>query len=135
MSMEENLNSLGWKVRNVPGLINRIGPLWARRRGDNWEYGLMLDESHCNSAGLIHGGIVTTLADHALSAIAWEAAERRPCVTIQLGTHFLSPIRAGSFLVAQGSVVQLGRSTLFMEGVLSVDGKKVAVASGVWKQA
>lgn len=135
MTIETHLNALGWKVRNVSGLLDRIGPLWARRRDDGWEYGLLLDESHCNSAGLVHGGVVTTLADHALSAIAWEAVERHPCVTIQLGTHFLAPIHAGSFLVARGSVVQLGRSTLFMEGVLSVEEKKVAVASGVWKRA
>lgn len=134
MMTEESLNSSGWKVRDVPGLLNRIGPLWARRKADSWEYGLLLDESHCNSAGLIHGGVVTTLADHALSVIAWEASGRHPCVTVQLGTQFLAPIRAGSFLVAHGSVVQLGRSTLFMEGVLTVEKEKVAVASGVWKR-
>ena len=32
-------------------------------------------------------------ADHGLSFLAWEAAERTLCTTIQLNTHFLDAIR------------------------------------------
>lgn len=135
MTTEQHLSALGWKARSVPGFLDGIGPLWARRLDDVWEYGLLLNESHRNSAGMVHGGVVDTLADHALSALAWEAAERRPCITIQLGTHFLSPIQPGDFLEARGAVVQQGRSLIFMEGRLSVGKRDVASASGVWKLA
>lgn len=134
MTLQQDLAALGWRARRVPGLLERIGPLWTRREDDGWGYGLLLDESHCNGAGMVHGGVVTTLADHALSALAWEAAERHPCITIQLGSQFLAPIRPGDFLEARGAVVQRGRSLLFMEGRLSVGERDVASASGVWKR-
>ena|SRR5690554_4662776 len=134
MTESQNLAALGWKPRKVPGLLDRIGPLWTRRENEQWGYGLLLDESHCNGAGMVHGGVVTTLADHALSAIAWEAAERLPCITIQLGTQYLAPVRPGDFLEARGMVIQRGRSLLFMEGRLSVGERDVASASGVWKR-
>ena len=135
MTTRQDLVALGWKSRSVPGLIDLIGPLWTRREDDSWGYGLLLDESHCNGVGMVHGGIATVLADHSLSALAWEAAGRHPCITIHLDTHFLAPIRPGSFLEARGSVVQLGRSLLFLEGKLSVGDHVVSMASGVWKQA
>lgn len=134
MMMPQNLTALGWKARSVPGLMDRVGPLWTRREDEGWGYGLLLDESHCNGAGMVHGGMVTMLADHALSALAWEAAGRQPCITVHLGTHFLAPIRPGDFLEARGSVAQQGRSLLFMEGKLFVSERVVSLVSGVWKQ-
>lgn len=133
--MEKDLKLLGWKARSAPGLMNFIGPLWTRQENDSWGYGLLLEEHHCNPAGIVHGGIITTLADHALSTLAWEASGRQPCITIQLGTHFLLPVQPGTFLEARGCIVQQGRSLFFMEGRLSVEDRDVALVNGVWKKA
>jgi uncharacterized protein (TIGR00369 family) len=131
--VEATLQEDGWKRRTLAGFIQSTGPLWTRRDGNIWQYGILTSSSHANPAGLVHGGLLATLMDHTLSAIAWEAVGRRPCVTVQLDTQFLSPVVPGAFLKATGDVVRATRSLVFMRGVLSVDDDVVLTGSAVLK--
>jgi uncharacterized protein (TIGR00369 family) len=128
-----DLQQAGWKQRPLAGFIQSAGPLWTRRQGDGWQYGILTSAEHANPAGVVHGGLISTLMDHALSAIGWQAAGRRPCVTVQLDTQFLAPVVPGAFLKATGRVVRATGSLLFMQGELSVDDNAVASGSAVLK--
>jgi uncharacterized protein (TIGR00369 family) len=123
----------GWKARTLGGFIEAAGPLWTRREAEGWAYAILAEEKHTNPAGIVHGGVLTTLLDHALSAIAWEANERRACVTVTLDVHFLSPSRPGDFIEARGQVVRQTGSLLFMRGALSVSGRDIASATALLK--
>lgn len=123
----------GWKARALPGFIGVVGPLWTKREGDRWSYGFLAEDRHANPAGLVHGGMLTTLADHALSAIAWEASSRAPCVTIALDVHFLAVARPGDFVVARGEVVRQSASLVFMRGQLTVADREIAAATAILK--
>lgn len=123
----------GWRQRALPGFIGLVGPLWTRQEDAGWAYGLLTTPAHLNPAGLVHGGLLTTLIDHALSAIAWQALERRPCVTVQLDTQFLTAAREGQFLEARGRVVRATGSLVFMQGQVSVAGVELISASAVLK--
>src|ERR1700682_1365326 len=74
----------GWQPRALPGFLHFVGSLWTKKEGDSWAYGIVAEDKHTNPAGVVHGGMLTTLLDHALSAIAWEANERKPCITVAL---------------------------------------------------
>jgi len=78
MSLATDPSRDGWTPRALPGFAGLVGPLWTRREGDGWAYAILVEDRHANPAGLAHGGLVSTLADHALSVIAWEANARRP---------------------------------------------------------
>lgn len=133
-AMHDTLSAAGWKLRTaLPGFAGLVGPLWTRKEQGQWAFGLLATEAHTNPAGLVHGGLLTTLADHTLSAIAWEALGRRPCVTVQLDTHFLAAARAGQFLEARGRVVRAASSLVFLQGQVWVDGSEVITASAVLK--
>lgn len=67
----------GWKPRSLEGFFGLVGPLWARKEEGAWAYGFVAEKKHTNAAGIVHGGMLATLIDHALSAIAWEANDRR----------------------------------------------------------
>ncbi|MGE0714286.1 MAG: PaaI family thioesterase [Alphaproteobacteria bacterium] len=123
----------GWKQRNVRGFSELVGPFWTRRDEQGWAYGFLAGDRHVNPSGVVHGGMLMTLADQALSITVWEAAERRPCVTVQLDTHFLSPVRPGDFVEARARVVRRTRSMVFVDGALAVNGDTVLTAMGVWK--
>jgi acyl-coenzyme A thioesterase PaaI-like protein len=41
-------------------------PLFSRRGERSVEIGLWLREAHCNSCGLLHGGVIAALADNAM---------------------------------------------------------------------
>lgn len=127
------LRSNGWRERSLPGFVGLVGPLWTRKEDGGWAYGLLATDDHINPAGLVHGGLLTTLIDHALSAIAWEALGRRACVTVQLDTQFLAAARAGQFLEARGRVVRATASLVFMQGQIGVAGGEIVSASAVLK--
>nr|WP_316641650.1 PaaI family thioesterase [uncultured Roseateles sp.] len=129
----ETLSAKGWRQRTLPGFAGLVGPLWTRKEEHSWAYGLLATQDHLNPANVVHGGLLTTLIDHALSAIAWEALERRACVTVQLDTHFLSAAREGQFLEARGRVVKATGSLVFMQGRVSVDGVELITASSLLK--
>lgn len=128
------VSSDGWRSHTLPGLMGGLGPLLTRREGDGWAYALHLNEGHLNQAGIVHGGTVSALLDHALSTIAWQTSERTPCVTVQLNISFLGASRPGQLLVARGRVTHQTGSLLFMEGTLHADNAHVASAQAVMKR-
>jgi uncharacterized protein (TIGR00369 family) len=129
----DNLQAQGWRSRALPGFVGLVGPLWTRKEEPDWAYGILAGPEHMNPAGLVHGGLLMSLMDHALSAIAWEAVGRRACVTVQMDTKFLSSARKGSFLVARGRVTRATASMVFMNGMVSVENKEILVASALLK--
>ncbi|MNS35195.1 Thioesterase superfamily protein [compost metagenome] len=129
----ESLAAEGWRCKALPGFAGLIGPLWVRKEAQAWAYGLLATADHLNPAGVVHGGLLTALLDHGLSAIAWQALDRRACVTVQLDTHFLAPARAGQFLEVRGQLLRATSSLVFMRGELSVAGNVVATGAAVLK--
>ncbi|MFV0280040.1 MAG: hotdog domain-containing protein, partial [Rhodoblastus sp.] len=65
--------------------------------------------------------------------IAWEAAGRRKCVTLQLENQFLAAVRSGDFVECDTEIVRAARTVIFIRGVLKVKGRPVMAAHGIWK--
>lgn len=129
----DQLQSQGWKSRQLAGFMGHSGPLWTRREGDGWAYGLFAEDKHLNPAGVVHGGALATLIDHVVSTVAWEACDRTPCVTVQLDTHFLAEVRAGEFAQARASITARTGGLVFVDGLVQVDGRSVLAARAVMK--
>ncbi len=127
------LEADGWVTREASGYMGLVGPIYARREATAWAYGVRADVQHLNQNGNVHGGMLVTLADSALGMIVWEAVERRPCVTVQLNTQFVSAASAGEFIEARAEIVRKTRSLVFIRGQLTVGPRIVIVADGIWK--
>jgi acyl-coenzyme A thioesterase PaaI-like protein len=125
--------ALGWRPMRGAALPAGIGFPWSKRSDDQWRYGLLTTAEHANPQGALHGGILMTFADHGLSMLAWDAAERAPCTTIQLNTHFLSAVTPGDFVELQGEVTRATRGLVFVRGLLSVGERDVAAVDGIWR--
>ena len=84
---------------------------------------------HLNLQGLVHGGILATLADTAMGLAVRTALEPgRRHVTVQLGIEFLSPGRTGT-IAARGRTVKIGTQLGFAEAdVMNADGRVLARA-------
>ena len=130
----QSLSEQGWKQRELPGFAGLIGPLWTRRLPqEGWAYGILADDRHTNPAGRVHGGLLMSLIDHAMSTVAWEHVGRIACVTVQMDTRFLGAAKAGEFVVANASVEKATSSLVFTRGVLRVHGQDIVSASAVMK--
>jgi uncharacterized protein (TIGR00369 family) len=84
---------------------------------------------HLNLQGLVHGGILATLADTAMGlAVRTVLEPGRRHVTVQLGIEFLSPGRPGR-ITARGRSVKIGTQLGFAEAdVMNADGRLLARA-------
>jgi hypothetical protein len=127
----------GWRTLPSAAMPGSLGVPWARKSGDHWIYGLLTGAEHANPNGVVHGGVLMAFADHALSLLAWEAAERAPCTTIQLNTHFLDAIKPGEFIELRGEVTRRTRGLVFVRGVIGAHAgdkiRDVGAIDGIWR--
>lgn len=123
-----------WREHHPSGLMSALGPLLSRREATGWVYGLHVDDRHLNQAGMVHGGTLTALLDHALSTIAWEHAGKTSCVTVQLNTSFLRSAKPGQTLSARGVVTHGSGSMLFLDGTLHADDELIATGQAIMKR-
>ena len=127
----------GWRALRGAAMPGGLGIPWARKIDGHWQYGLLTGAEHANPAGVVHGGVIMAFADHALSFLAWEAADRAPCTTIQLNTHFLDAIQPGAFIELRGEVTRRTRGLVFVRGVIGVrKGETMddaGAVDGIWR--
>jgi len=127
----------GWRALPGAALPSGLGIPRSKKADGRWWYGLQTMAEHGNPNDVVHGGVLMAFADHGLSLLAWEAAERSPCTTIQLNTHFLDVVQPGDFLELRGEVTRRTRGLVFLRGtvgVRDVDGARDVVAvDGIWR--
>ena len=101
--------------------------------------GLFLAEQHCNSRGLVHGGLIAALSDNAmgLSCVAALMAAGRDAgkglVTVSLGTDYLGSAKLGEWLEIDPEPVKVGGSICFARAIARGDGKPIAMANATFK--
>ena len=136
MTDQERVDSAapeGWTRRELKGIPASLEAFWTRREGDAWRYAVKLDERHQNAQGYIHGGVLSTFADHAMSLVIWEASGRANCTTVQMNSHFLSALKAPAFVEIDVSITKRGRQMIFVRGLLHSEGEPIMDVTGVWR--
>ena len=127
----------GWRALAGAAMPGGLGIPWAKKLDGKWLYGLLTDPEHSNPNGVVHGGVLMAFADHGLSFLAWEAAERAPCTTIQLNTHFLDAIRPGEFIELHAEITRRSRGLVFVRGILVARTgdqlREVGAVDGIWR--
>jgi uncharacterized protein (TIGR00369 family) len=112
---------------------NRAGPFfWARLPDGTHSFAMTAAERHCNSQGIVHGGLLMTMIDLAL-VITAKSAPGEQLVTVSLNSEFLSSARAGDLIEARGELLRRTRSLAFVRGQISCGDQTLLVASAVLK--
>jgi len=121
------------------GLTDPWEPLYSRKLDDRVQMGLYLADQHCNSRGLVHGGLIAALSDNAmgLSCAAALAAIGRDAgkglVTVSLGTDFVGSAKLGDWLLIDPEPIKTGGSICFARAIVSSNAKPVAMANATFK--
>jgi uncharacterized protein (TIGR00369 family) len=71
---------------------------------------------HTNPMGLIHGGLITSIADAAMGNAIRSLGIIG--VTVDLSAAFTAAARVGDTIVARGKVLQAGKSMIFAEAMV-----------------
>src|ERR1700686_2125573 len=89
-------------------------PLYSRRTSDAVIIGLRLTKPHTNGRGLIHGGLIATLADNAMGySCAHVMGGVSSLVTIGLAVDFIGTAQLGQWLAVEPQGIKTRRTIRF----------------------
>lgn len=92
---------------------------------------LEVEDEHTNLYGIIHGGVLLTLADTACGAAC--LVLNKKVVTLDLGMDFMHSVPLTTKIIATGRVLHDGRHTMACESeIKDEDGKLFAKAHGTF---
>lgn len=124
----------GFKFSGTRGpFTTHNGPFFHQNFEDGtFRHGFRAEERHCNSHGIVHGGMLMAFADGVLATAVWIAAQRRS-VTIRMTSDFTHMVRKGEWVEGTAHVTRLARSVAFVEGEICTGKNVVLKSSGVFK--
>jgi acyl-coenzyme A thioesterase PaaI-like protein len=128
------LQAEGWTVMDDDGFINHVGPLWRRINGEFPEYAIVGQEKHRNRRGVVQGGLLMTLADRTCGMTARLLSGTENTATVQMDTQFVDAARIGDIMISRPRMVRDTKSLIFMKTEVTVDGRCIVTASGVFKK-
>jgi len=109
-------------------------PLYSRKTEKAVIIGLRLAEPHTNSRGLIHGGLIASLADNAMGyscaqAMGWTAS----LLTVSLAVDYVGTARIGQWLAVECDVIKTGSTICFAQSLIKADNMAIARANGTFR--
>ncbi|MGD1935694.1 MAG: PaaI family thioesterase [Candidatus Phaeomarinobacter sp.] len=112
-------------------------PLYSRITGDAVVLGVLTSEGHCNSRGLVHGGLISALADNAMGLSCVHAHKQAGkevlgAVTVTLHVDFLRPVKQGQWLEFVTTAIKTGRQMDMAQGMVTADGRDCAFVSATF---
>lgn len=108
-------------------------PLFVRRDGSALSLGLRIAAAHCNARGLLHGGVISALADNAMGLACVMQMERTSALTVSLSVDFLAVGRVGQWLEVSAEPAKLGRTLAFADARIKADGEMIAKATATFR--
>ncbi|HWI54090.1 MAG TPA: PaaI family thioesterase [Desulfobacteria bacterium] len=99
------------------------------------EVSLKIKDLYINSTGVVHGGVISSLADVAMSNLIPADKEGvQEIVTVDLKVSFLKPAE-GKSLLAKAWAVKTGRKLVFAECKIYNDKEElVALSNGIYSR-
>jgi uncharacterized protein (TIGR00369 family) len=108
-------------------------PLYAKREGETFSLGLRIAHSHCNARGLLHGGVISALADNAMGLACVTRMGGVSALTVSLSVDFLSVGQSGQWLEVRAVPTKLGRTLAFADARIEADGEMIAKAAATFR--
>jgi uncharacterized protein (TIGR00369 family) len=96
--------------------------------------GLRLAKPHTNGRGLIHGGLIATLADNAMGySCAQQTGWTTSLVTISLAVDFVGTAEVGQWLAVESDVIKTGSTICFAQSLIKANDVVIARANGTFR--
>lgn len=109
-------------------------PLYSKRTVQAVVIGLRLAKPHTNARGLVHGGLIASLADNAMGySCAQQMGERFSLVTIGLAVDFTGSAQLGQWLAVESEVIRTGSTICFAQTLVRADDAVIARANATFR--
>lgn len=112
--------------------VDRLGARFVEVANGTSLLSLQVGPDHFNGHGVVHGGVLFTLADTGMGAALYTTlAPSEICTTIEVKINYFRPVLEGE-VECRSRVVHRGRSTATLESELVANGKLVGKATGTF---
>jgi uncharacterized protein (TIGR00369 family) len=109
-------------------------PLYSKRTDKAVIMGLRLAKPHTNGRGLIHGGLIASLADNAMGySCAQQMGNASSLVTISLAVDFVGAAKVGQWLAVEPEVIRTGSTICFAQSFIKADDAVIARANATFR--
>ncbi len=109
-------------------------PLYSNKTQKAVILGLRLAKPHTNARGLIHGGLIASLADNAMGYSCAQAMDRSASlVTVGLAVDFVGSAEIGQWLAVESEVIRTGGTLCFAQSLIKADDAVIARANGTFR--
>src|SRR6201989_835173 len=109
-------------------------PLYSKKTDKAVIMGLRLARPHTNARGLIHGGLIASLADNAMGYSCAQAMGWAPSlVTISLAGGYVGAAEIGQWLAVESTVIKTGSTICFAQSLIKADDTVIARANGTFR--
>ena len=113
-------------------VIRFIGPVFTNKTSPAL-FGFRIEERHCNWRGILHGGILSLIADMLLTGNAVRSGENAiGMVTASLTVDFIGRANNGDWVDIEVVVRKVGGKMAFADCVFFVERNIIARASAVF---
>ncbi len=120
-------------IEHTGPFLARNGPLYCKKQDGKLVLGLRIDERHTNMRGIVHGGMLVTMADSALGTVLYNARKPpQPMVTVSLTTDFIESAWPGDWVEAHVDVLRIGSRLAYANCYLHVGERRILRASAVF---
>jgi len=128
----------GAEIASTGGYNRYIGPLYRLpdlEGGALTRFAFIAAEKHMNSAGSVHGGMLMSFVDVAMSRTSRLVSGAPRCSTVALTSDFVGPGRLGDVIEARVRVTRRARSMVFLSTEVLAGDRVILIATGLWKIA
>jgi uncharacterized protein (TIGR00369 family) len=126
------------EIASTGGFNQYVGPLYRLPDGDGGavkRFVFKAADKHMNGAGTVHGGMLMSFADVAMSRTSRLVTGARSCSTVALNCDFVGPGKLGDIVEARVRVTRKARTMVFLSAELVAGERILMVATGLWKIA
>ncbi len=104
------------KIKSKSPFTELVGPLYERRDAKGVTVGFQVSEMHKNRRGIVHGGMICTLADFAMGYAASSVSDPpRKLVTTTLSIDFAGNALPGDWIEARVDLYRPGKRVAFAD--------------------
>jgi uncharacterized protein (TIGR00369 family) len=122
------------ELASTAGFNLFAGPFYRLRDdGDVKRFAFIALEKHMNAAGSVHGGLLMTFADIAMSRTSRLTSGAKSCSTVSVSCDFVSAGRLGDLIEIRVRVTRQTRTLVFLSSEIIANGAVLMVANGLWR--
>lgn len=100
-----------WKVEG----LTMIGEYTPEKKYQGWK-------------GILHGGIIATLLDEAMTRLAWITYQG--ALTAEMNVRFVAPAKIGELLIIRGEITHVRRKLVEMKATIYASETVIAYSTG-----